>query len=90
MIRDDHEKFFLRPEAPSNYGDKPVHVSHLSSIGTIAPLAHRQIHFNSLDDGSEWPFRLVQVMITPSNENESESFKTVGGGPLTKREANLE
>lgn len=70
----DGEKYMLKAEASDSYGDKPVHISRLERVGNVGPKAHKRIHFNPLGE-SEWPFRLVQVMVTPINPNEGESLE---------------
>mmetsp|Transcript_1263 Transcript_1263/g.1463 ORF Transcript_1263/g.1463 Transcript_1263/m.1463 type:complete len:132 (+) Transcript_1263:2-397(+) len=72
--RSDGERYLLNPEASSSYGDKPVHISRLERVGNVGPMAHKRLHFKPLEE-SEWPFRLVQVMITPINKNEGESLE---------------
>lgn len=59
-------KFILEPEASDAYGDKPVHISRSVNIGTLAPLQTTRISFIPLEQ-SDWPFRLIQVMVTPFN-----------------------
>lgn len=62
------EEFILRPDASSSYGDKPVHITRLQHLGILKPLAHKRINFRPLEK-TEWPFRLVQVMVTPIEDN---------------------
>jgi hypothetical protein len=55
------------PEAPTSFGNKPVHISRRASLGNMAPMTHKRVYFKPLES-TEWPFRLVQVMITPHRQ----------------------
>lgn len=65
--RSDGERFVLDPNSSDAYGDKEVHISKSVDLGTIAPLSTLRIFFNP-EEESEWPFRLVQIMVTPRDE----------------------
>lgn len=59
------EEIILDPETSASYGDKEVHITRLENLGVLEPLVHKKIHFKPPLEKTEWPFRLVQIMITP-------------------------
>ena len=69
----------LEPESSSEYGDKPVHISRSVDLGTIPPLQTTRISFTPLEQ-SEYPFRLIQVMVTPFNNQNINPALNLGGG----------
>ena len=63
--RSDGGSIILSPDpSDTSYGDKPVHITRSVGLGTIAPRTKLRIFFNP-EEESEWPFRLVQIMVTP-------------------------
>ena len=60
--REDGERYRLDPNARG--WDKPVHVSALVNLGRVAPHFRARVSFKSLEV-TEWPFRLIQLMVTP-------------------------
>lgn len=65
--REDGTKFFLDPLA-TPWGANPkqkVHVSRLLEVGEVQPHKTARVTFESLEEEeTEWPFRLVQVVLT--------------------------
>jgi len=61
----DGVDILLNPVADSSYGENTVHVDLQQKIGMLKPNAKERIHFRALEK-TEWPFRLVEVMITPT------------------------
>jgi len=60
--RENGERYRLDPNARG--WDKPVHVSALVNLGRVAPHFRARVSFKSLEV-TEWPFRLIQLMVTP-------------------------
>jgi hypothetical protein len=69
--------FVLEPEAVG-YGDKNVHIARLAHIGTIYPNVEKDIILFKPLEKTEYPFRLVSVVITPINRNTNERFAGYG------------
>jgi len=72
-------KYILEPES-LGWGDKHVHIARIEYIGELNPGAKDEIiTFKPLEE-TEYPFRLVAVIITPTNGNKGEQFSGIGGG----------
>ena len=61
-IRENGERYLLDPNARG--WNKPVHVSALVNLGRVAPHFRARVSFKSLEL-TEWPFRMIQLMVTP-------------------------
>lgn len=69
--------FILEPEA-AGYGNKNVHIARLAHIGTIYPDVKDDIILFKTLEMTEYPFRLVSLVITPANKNSNEVFAGYG------------
>ena len=65
--KEDEEDIVLDPETSVSYGDKQVHITRVEKIGILEPSSTQKVHFKPLET-RVWPFRIVQVMITPRQD----------------------
>ncbi len=63
----DGQTILLEPESDPGFGMKKVHISRSVNLGTIGALETIRVFFKPLEE-SQWPFRLMQVMVTPIEE----------------------
>jgi len=48
-------------------GNKEIHVTKLTSLGEVGPGETKRCYFRILEKDSEWPLRIVQVLLTPKD-----------------------
>jgi hypothetical protein len=47
--------------------DKSIHVTKLTGLGEVGPGERKRFYFRTLEKNSEWPLRIVQVLLTPKS-----------------------
>ncbi|GFH56241.1 hypothetical protein CTEN210_12717 [Chaetoceros tenuissimus] len=66
----DNEKFELSPTPTDLFGGKDIHVERMTYLGIITPKSSLKIYFKPMGE-SEWPFRIMSIMINPRFESEN-------------------
>ncbi|GFH56240.1 predicted protein [Chaetoceros tenuissimus] len=64
------EKYELNPTPTDLFGGREIHVERMTHVGVIEPNSPLKIYFKPMGE-SEWPFRIMSIMINPRFETEN-------------------